>query len=60
MKQANTALDSLRTLLTDSIQLARLDTVGMLFMDKERNMRNLLKAIQDGGTDKIYNSILTN
>ena len=54
MKQANTALDSLRTLLTDSIQLARLDTVGMLFMDKERNMRNLLKAIQDGGTDKIY------
>ena len=51
MKQATTALDSLRTLLTDSIQLARLDTVGMLFMDKERNMRNLLKAIQDGGTD---------
>ena len=39
MKQATTALDSLRTLLTDSIQLARLDTVGMLFMDKERNMR---------------------
>ena len=31
MKQATTALDSLRTLLTDSIQLARLDTVGMLF-----------------------------
>lgn len=54
MKQANTALDSLRSLLTDSTQLARLDTVGMLFMDKERNMRNLLKAIQDGGTDKIY------
>ena len=54
MRQANTALDSLRTLLNDSMQLARLDTVGMLFMDKERNMRNLLKAIQDGGTDKIY------
>ena len=54
MKQANTALDSLRSLLTDSTQLARLDTVGMLFMDKERNMRNLLKAIQDGGADKIY------
>ena len=54
MKQANTALDSLRSLLTDSTQLTRLDTVGMLFMDKERNMRNLLKAIQDGGTDKIY------
>ena len=60
MKQANTALDSLRTLLTDSIQLARLDTVGMLFMDKERNMRNLLKAIQDGGTDKIYKQHIAN
>ncbi len=54
MKQANTALDSLRTLLADSIQLARLDTVEMLFMEKERNMRNLLRAIQEGGTDKIY------
>lgn len=53
MKQANTALDSLRTLLADSIQLARLDTVEMLFMEKERNMRNLLRAIQEGGTDKI-------
>ena len=54
MKQANIALDSLHDLLTDSMQQARLDTVGMLFMEKERNMRNLLKAIQDGGTDKIY------
>lgn len=54
MRQANAALDSLRTLLNDSIQLARLDTVGMLFIEKERNMRHLLKAIQDGGTDKIY------
>lgn len=54
MKQANLAVDSLRTLLTDSIQLARLDTVAMLFMEKGRNMRNLLRAIQDGGTDKIY------
>lgn len=54
MKQANQAVDSLRTLLTDSMQLARLDTVEMLFLEKGRNMRNLLRAIQDGGTDKIY------
>lgn len=54
MKQANIALDSLRSLLTDSVQMARLDTVGLLFMEKERNMRNLLRAIQQGGTDKIY------
>lgn len=54
MKKANIALDSLRNLLTDSMQMARLDTVGLLFMEKERNMRNLLRAIQQGGTDKIY------
>lgn len=54
MQQANEAVDSLRTLLTDSMQLARLDTVELLFMEKERNMRNLLRAIQEGGTDKIY------
>lgn len=54
MEKANIALDSLRNLLTDSVQMARLDTVGLLFMEKERNMRNLLRAIQQGGTDKIY------
>lgn len=54
MEQANIALDSLRNLLTDSVQMARLDTVSLLFMEKERNMRNLLRAIQQGGTDKIY------
>lgn len=54
MVKANIALDSLRNLLTDSVQMARLDTVSILFMEKERNMRNLLRAIQQGGTDKIY------
>lgn len=54
MEKANIALDSLRNLLTDSVQMARLDTVSILFMEKERNMRNLLRAIQQGGTDKIY------
>lgn len=54
MKQANQALDSLRGLLTDSLQLARLDTVRRLFIDKEVNMRNLLLTIQNGGTDQMY------
>lgn len=54
MRQANLAVDSLRTLLTDSIQLMRLDTVSMLLINKEKNMLNLLKAIQEGGTGKIY------
>lgn len=54
MQQANEAVDSLRFLLKDSVQLARMDTVGMLLVEKEKNMRNLLKAIHDGGTDRIY------
>lgn len=54
MQQANEAVDSLRILLQDSVQLARLDTVGTLLVEKGRNMRNLLKAIHDGGTDRIY------
>lgn len=54
MIDANSAVDSLRNLLTDSIQLTRLDTVKTLLLEKERNMRNLLYAIQEGGTDKLY------
>ncbi|WP_455671856.1 ATP-binding protein [Phocaeicola sp.] len=54
MRKATDAVDSLRNLLTDSMQLARLDTVEILLLEKERNMRSLLRAIREGGTDKIY------
>ncbi len=54
MQEAGMAVDSLRTFLTDSLQQARLDTVTLLLKDKARNMRNLLRAIQDGGTDRLY------
>ncbi len=54
MQQAKEAVDSLRVLLEDSIQLARLDTVEILFREKVKNMRNLLEVLQDGGTDQIY------
>ena len=54
VQELHKAVDSLRSLLTDSIQTLRLDTVEMFLTEKERNMRNLLRAIQEGGTDKIY------
>lgn len=54
MIEADSAVNALSFLLTDSIQLTRLDTVEMLLLEKERNMRNLLYAIQEGGTDKLY------
>ena len=42
MLRASDAVDSLRTLLSDNLQLLRLDTVSLLLAEKERNMRNLL------------------
>ncbi len=54
MRETSTAIDSLQILLTDNTQLMRLDTVRMLIVEKERNMRNLLDAIREGGTEKLY------
>lgn len=44
----------LKTLLSDSLQISRLDTVSNLLIEKEQNMRNLLKAIQDSNADQLY------
>lgn len=54
MRQAYQAVDSLRGMLADSLQRTRLDTVSQLLVEKERNMRHLLKALQDGGADQLY------
>ena len=54
MLKAAEAVDSLRTLLSDSLQLMRLDTVSILLIEKERNMRNLLYLIRQSDTDALY------
>ena len=54
MLRASDAVDSLRTLLSDNLQLLRLDTVSLLLAEKERNMRNLLYAIRQSDTDALY------
>ena len=54
MKKAAEAVDSLRVQFEDSLQQSRLDTVSVLLLEKERNMRNLLRNIQESGTDKMY------
>jgi len=54
MLSASKAVDSLRTQLSDSLQLARLDSVSSLLTEKERNMRNLLYLVRQSDTDALY------
>ena len=54
MKKVHLSLDTLRTLMTDTIQQARIDTVEMLLCDKERNMIAVMEAMSKTPTDMIY------
>ena len=54
MKKVHLSLDTLRTLMTDTIQQARIDTVEMLLRDKERNMIAVMEAMSKTPTDMIY------
>ena len=54
MKKVHLSIDTLRTLLTDSVQQARIDTVKILLRDKERNMLAVLEAMRTTPTDIIY------
>ena len=54
MREVGSAIDSLQILLTDTLQLARLDTVRSLLQEKERNMRSVLEALRQNPTDELY------
>ena len=54
MKKVHLSIDTLHTLLTDSVQQARIDTVKILLRDKERNMLAVLEAMRTTPTDIIY------
>lgn len=54
MREVGTALDSLQALMTDTLQLARLDTVRSLLQEKERNMRSVLEVLRQNPTDELY------
>ena len=53
MREVGSAIDSLQILLTDTLQLARLDTVRSL-LQKRRNMRSVLEALRQNPTDELY------
>lgn len=54
MRQVTQEVDSLRPLLTDSMQLLRLDSVQLLLRQKARNMNQLLQTIEEASADKAY------
>lgn len=54
MKEVNASIDSLEAMLTDTIQLARLDTVRTLLKSKQWNMFAVIEAMQDNPTDALY------
>lgn len=56
MKKAHNTIDSLRTLLKDSVQQLRLDTVRILLQRKESNTRHLLAVMQDNEPEKLYST----
>lgn len=59
-RQTDIAIDSLRLLLSDSIQLARLDTVEMLLARKKRNIADLLQLMQVASPDQAYRQKIEN
>lgn len=54
MKEVNASIDTLETILTDTLQQARLDTVRSLLQNKQWNMYAVLEAMRNTPTDQIY------
>ncbi|RHJ81498.1 ATP-binding protein [Parabacteroides sp. AM08-6] len=47
-------MDTLRTLVTDSILLSKIDTIKDLIQQKRRNTRNLLETWQETNAEHLY------
>ena len=54
MKEVNASIDTLETILTDTLQQARLDTVRTLLQNKQWNMFAVMEAMQDSPADELY------
>lgn len=54
MREARASIDSLRTLLSDTLQQARLDTVSQLLRNKERYMILVLEAMAQNPAEELY------
>lgn len=54
MSRVGKAVDSLKCMTVDSLNSARLDTVSLLLLRKESNMKKLMKVISSNDIEKIY------
>lgn len=54
MREAGASIDSLRVLLSDTLQQARLDTVSQLLHNKERYMILVLEAMAQNPAEELY------
>ena len=54
LNKAHDNLDSLRTLMTDSLQLLKIDTIETLLERKRWNTRRLLETWQEANTERLY------
>ena len=54
MKEALVSIDSLKSFVTDSMQLLRIDSISLLLNRKERNMVSLLKVMSEANSDTLY------
>lgn len=54
MREAGASIDSLRVLLSDTLQQARLDTVSQLLCNKERYMILVLEAMAQNPAEELY------
>ena len=54
LNKARHNLDSLRTYITDSVQLHKIDTIELLLERKRWNARRLLDTWKEANTDSLY------
>lgn len=54
LNQAQSNIDSLRNLVTDSVQILKIDTINNLLERKRWNTRQLLKALAAANTEHLY------
>lgn len=54
LNKAHQNMDSLRTLVSDSLQLLKIDTIDILLEQKRWNTRRLLETWNESNTEKLY------
>lgn len=54
LNKAHRNMDSLRVLISDSVQLLRIDTIDMLLRQKRRNTSRLLETWKEVNTEHLY------